>query len=83
MKHKFRLTSALLLPMTLLAGCASSLTPLPVEPVIVTRQATLPPLPASAMQPSRPSACLPTCVENLQRELLSERDLLMQHMPQD
>ena len=59
-----------LLPLLLLTACASSspLSPVPQAPVLVSRQLTLPALPASALQPTPPPECLPTCSNALMTE---------------
>ena len=59
-----------LLPLLLLTACASNsqLSPVPQAPVLVSRQVTLPALPASAQQPTLPPECLPTCSNALTTE---------------
>lgn len=59
-----------LLPLLLLTACASNspLSPVPQVPVLVSRQLTLPALPASAQQPTPPPECLPTCSNALMTE---------------
>ncbi len=59
-----------LLPLLLLTACASGsqLSPVPQAPVLVSRQVTLPALPASARQPQTPPECLPSCSSALATE---------------
>lgn len=68
--HKPNTLLTALLPLLLLAACAndSPLSPVPQAPVLVSRQVTLPPLPASAQQPTPPPECLPTCSNALMTE---------------
>ena len=70
-----------LLPLLLLTACAndSQLSPVPQAPVLVSRQLTLPPLPASALQPPPPLECLPTCSQALTQE--RERWLILLTAP--
>ena len=70
-----------LLPLLLLTACASDspLSPVPQVPVLVSRQLTLPPLPASAQQPTLPPECLPTCSNALMTE--RERWLILLTAP--
>ena len=70
-----------LLPLLLLTACASSsqLSPVPQAPVLVSRQVTLPALPASARQPQTPPECSPTCSNALMTE--RERWLILLTAP--
>ena len=61
-------TLLMLAPLALLlTACASKspLSPVPPAPVLVSRQVTLPALPASARQPQTPPECSPTCLQAL------------------
>ena len=60
----------------LLIGCAQRSIP-SAQSVLVTRQVQLPPLPASARQPSAPSECLPSCTSALTSERERSANLLM------
>lgn len=53
----------------LASACSTTSEPLPVPAVLVTRQAQLPALPASARQPEPTSECQPTCLQGLSRVL--------------
>ena len=59
-----------LLPLLLLTACASDspLSPVPQAPVLVSKQIQIPALPESALQPTLPPECLPTCSNALMTE---------------
>lgn len=81
--HKPNTLLTALLPTLLLAACASDspLSPVPQAPVLVSRQVTLPALPASARQPQTPPECLPSCSSALATELESWASLLTAPTP--
>ena len=70
-----------LLPLLLLAACASGsqLSPVPQAPVLVSKQIQIPALPESAQPPTPPPECLPTCSQALTQE--RERWLILLTAP--
>lgn len=79
-----RITTASLFLLVLSASACSTQSPqLLPEPVIVTPAVQIPPLPASARQPSTPLECSPDCLTNLTRARKSMRDTLTDRGQQD
>lgn len=67
------LVPMLLLPLLLVAGCASPRLPLPPAVVAPPR---IPPLPQEARQPPTPAWCSPTCSDGWRREAETWQSLL-------